>query len=145
MRPVAMRGLTCAFIAALSAFALSACSKQTGSAPTTPTSAATSTEAFSGTVPQLGSDPHPFTVTNAGTVTATLTSIAPLATMSIGVGIGNWDGTTCTTITQNDNARAGTAALNGTMNPGNYCVRVYDSGNIPDGGSVTYSVQVVHP
>jgi hypothetical protein len=75
----------------------------------------------------------------------TLTSVGPLATMALGVAIGSWDGTTCTTITQNGNSRTGTAALAGTVVQGNYCARVYDSGNVPDGGTVTYTLEVVHP
>jgi hypothetical protein len=66
--------------------------------------------------------------------------------MSMGVGIGIYDGTTCSaSSTKNDNARTGVAALAGTATAGNYCVNVYDSGNIPEGGQVTYEVQVVHP
>jgi hypothetical protein len=41
--------------------------------------------------------------------------------------------------------RAGVTALNGTATAGNYCVTVYDSGNVPDDWTVSFSVQVVHP
>jgi len=88
----------------------------------------------------------PFTVTTAGAVTIGLTSVAPLTTMALGVGIGTWDGTTCSaSVTKNDNARAGVTALSGTATPGNYCVNVYDSGNIPDGWTVSFTLQVSHP
>jgi len=36
-------------------------------------------------------------------------------------------------------------ALVGTAATGNYCVRVYDSGNVQPSTSVNYTVQVVHP
>jgi hypothetical protein len=130
-------------IAALSVLT-GACTETTDSTLTTPTPA-TTTDTYSGTFAQLGAAVHPFTVTTTGTVTISLTDVAPLATMSIGVGIGTWDGTTCTSVSKNDNARAGSTALSGTVATGSYCVRVYDSGNIPDGASVTYTVQVVHP
>ncbi len=116
----------------------------TSTTPTTP-APATTTDTFTGTIVQSGASVNPFTVSAAGTVTMSLTSVAPLATMALGVGIGSWDGTTCTVISQNDNAKTGATALTGTANPGNYCVRVYDSGNVPADWTVTYSVQVVHP
>ena len=80
-------------------------------------------------------------------MTIELTSVEPLATMALGVGIATWDGANCgtTPISKNDNARAGVAALNGTATAGNYCVTVYDSGNVPDGWTVSFAVQVVHP
>jgi hypothetical protein len=76
-----------------------------------------------------------------------LTSVAPLATMALGVSVGSWNGTTCgTKIAENDNARSGTTALSGiAAAAGSYCVQVFDSGNIPDTWSVSYTVQVTHP
>lgn len=115
------------------------------STPTTPTPV-TTTESFSGTVGHLSTSGHSFTVTTTGPVTITLISVGPLTTMSMGVGVGIWDGTTCAaSSTKNDNARTGTAALAGTANAGNYCVNVYDSGNVPEDWEVSYEVQVVHP
>ncbi len=115
-------------------------------APTTPTSAATTTETFSGTIAQLGAATQVFTVSATGTVDISVTSLAPLATMAVGVGVQTSDGTSCvTTITQNDNARSGASALRGTVAAGKYCVRLYDSGNIPAAGSADFTVQIVHP
>jgi hypothetical protein len=121
-----------------------ACSGTADSTLTTPTPV-TTTDTYSGTFAQSGAAVHPFTVTTTGTVTISVTEVGPLATMSIGVSIGTWDGTTCTSVSKNDNARAGSTAVSGTAATGSYCVRVYDSGNVPDGTSVTYTVQVVHP
>jgi len=81
-----------------------------------------------------------------GPVEIELTTVAPLATLALGVGIGTWNDTSCvSTIAQNDNARSGVVALRGTAAAGNYCIRVYDSGNVPEATAVTYTVQVVHP
>ena len=114
--------------------------------PTSPTSPATTTESFSGTLAQLGSVTQVFTVSATGTVEISLVSVAPLTTMALGVGVQTSDGTSClTTITQNDNARSGVSALRGTVAAGNYCVRLYDSGNIPAAGSADYTIQVLHP
>jgi hypothetical protein len=98
-------------------------------------------------VPQLGTTGFPFTVSASGGLTIGLTSVAPLATLALGVGLDTYDGTMCSTtaIAKNDNARASTTALAGTATPGSYCVAVYDSGNISAGGQVSFTVQVVHP
>jgi hypothetical protein len=114
--------------------------------PTSPTSPVTTTESFSGTLAQLGSATQIFTVSATGTVEVSLTSVAPLTTMALGVGVQSSDGTNClTTITQNDNARSGASALKGTVAAGKYCIRLYDSGNIPASGSADYTIQIVHP
>lgn len=129
----------------LAALALGACSAST--APTTPTAAASVTDTFTGTLSQTGSLTHNFRVASTGQVTITLTSVSPLATMALGIGMMTSDGTSCvSTLTQNDNARANTAAaLQGIATSGNYCVRVYDSGNIPVSGTADYTITVLHP
>jgi hypothetical protein len=137
---VLLGGVLIAAVTLLSA----ACGETADAVLTTPTPV-TTTETYSGTLPQLGSAVHPFTVTATGTATIGLTEVGPLATMAIGVNIGTWDGTNCTSMTKNDNARAGSTALTGSVVTGSYCVRVYDSGNIPADTSVSYTLQVVHP
>jgi hypothetical protein len=118
-----------------------------GSNASTPTTSTpvTTTESFTGTVDHASSSGHSFTVATTGPVTITLTAVGPLTTMSMGVGVGTWDGTSCGVSTiKNDNARSGASALTGTANAGSYCVNVYDSGNVPEDGEVSYEVQVVH-
>jgi len=130
-------------LAAVLAFA--GCGKTT--TPTTPTTVPTTTDTFSADLAQTGSITHNFKVTNTGEVTITLTSVSPLATLALGVGMMTSNGTSCiATLTQNDNARANNVgALQGTAAAGNYCVRVYDSGNIPVSGTVSYTITVLHP
>jgi hypothetical protein len=116
--------------------------------PTTPTVSAppTTTDSFTGSLGQSGSENHVFAVAANGTVTITLSSVAPLATMSIGVAVMTSDGTNCLVqISQTTDARVGGVALKGTATSGNYCVRVFDSGNVPTGATVTYGVDVLHP
>jgi hypothetical protein len=144
----AMRSLRlCALLGALG-LAVSACSgSSTDSALASPTTTPTLvTENFSGSIDQYGTAIHPFSVTaSGGSLVAGFTSVGPLATMALGMGIGTWDGTTCgLAVSQNDNSRAGLVALSGTAQAGNYCIRVYDSGNVPAGGSATYTLQVLH-
>jgi hypothetical protein len=115
--------------------------------PTTPTATPTITDTFTADLVQQGSITHNFKVNSTGQVTITLTSVSPLATMALGVGMMTSDGTSCTsTLTANDNSRANNvAALQGTAVAGNYCIRVYDSGNVPVSTTVTYTVTVLHP
>ncbi len=118
------------------------------STPTTPTVSAppTTTDDFTGSLGQSGSENHVFAVAANGTVTITLNSVGPLTTMSLGVAVMTSDGTNCLTqISQTTDARVGGVALKGTATTGNYCVRVYDSGNVPTGATVSYGVEVIHP
>jgi len=143
MQRVTLRGVFLLSLMAVVAPTGGACNDKT--APTAPT-VPTTTETFSGTLAQSGTASHSFTVSAKGTLTISLTSVSPLSTMSIGLGIGSWDGSTCgSAMSKNDNARAGATALTGTAVAGNYCVRVYDSGNIPADWTVAYEVSVVHP
>ena len=131
---------------------VSACSDSSESSSVTTTSPTTtvtsSTETFTGSVGRNGSAIHPFSVTTGGyTLLAGYTSIAPASVTALGVGIGAWDATTSTcglNQTQNDAAKAGSTALSGTASAGNYCIRVYDGGNIPEGITASYTVQVEH-
>lgn len=133
-------------IAAAALAATAACGSSSTSTPTSPTAPATTTDSFTGTLAQLGSDAHVFAVSANGSVQISLTAVSPLSTMSLGIAVASSDGTNCLQqITQNADARTGSVALTGTATTGNYCVRVYDSGNIPAATDVTYTVQVQHP
>jgi hypothetical protein len=76
----------------------------------------------------------------------TLTDEAPLATMGLGMDVGQWDGTNCTTVISNTNSKVGTALIgtNTSASNINLCVRVYDVGNITEGSTVTYTVTAQH-
>jgi hypothetical protein len=141
-----MRGRSIALSIAAALLLVAGGCGSSSSSPTTPTPV-TTTETFSGIVSHAATAGTPFTVGTTGTVTISLTSVAPLSTMSVGVGIGTLiGGDACgLAIAKNDNARAGATALSGTANAGSYCVLVYDSGNIPEDSSVSFEVQVVHP
>src|SRR5260221_12495105 len=95
-----------------SGLAAAGCSSDdpTSSLPATPSSPLV-TENFSGTVQVGGSDAHPFTVTSSGfQITLDLTSVGPPSTISMGFGIGSWDGTTCTPLTGGRGTPPATAA-----------------------------------
>lgn len=144
MRVLVKRGVGIVSLVALLATA-AGCNSNNGLTTITP-SPATKTDSFSGSIAQGGSAAHSFTVGAAGIVTVTVTSVGPLATMGVGVSLASWDGTNCGTALQsNGNSKAGSQAVQGSALAGNYCVRIYDSGNIPPDWTVTYSVDVLHP
>ena len=112
-------------------------------ATTTPTTITTpTTQNFSDTIGVNQGKTYQFSSTARGTVTATLTSLAP-DTAVIGVSLGTWNGASCQVILVNDQATQG-AAVTGTVSAvGNLCLRVYDSGKLTEPAS--YSVTVSHP
>lgn len=146
----------------LAALAVSGC----GSVPTAPT-AAPQSETFGGTVFQQGAVAHPFTIKDGGVVNVTVLGVAretpappdippdtsapagdedqePAALpppIYIGLGIGTWNGSTCSVIAQKTNASLLTS-LSGTALAGEFCVSVFDSGSVTD--PVDYLIQVDH-
>jgi hypothetical protein len=131
----------------VSAFAAAGCSSgddTSSSLPATPSSPLM-TENFSGAVQVGGSDAHPFTVTSSGfQITLDLTSVGPPSTITMGFGIGSWDGATCTPLSGgygNFQASA-TPQLGGNINAGTYCAIVFDVGN--QSAPVTYTAVILH-
>ena len=135
-----MAALLTAFVPLLAA----GCGGGSDSSPTAPTTLAPAnvTEEFSGTLEVQSSRVHPFPVAARSTITVTLVTVGPLNSLSIGLGVGTWDGAACTLIAGDNNAREA-AALNGTVEPGNYCAAIYDNGNLTT--PITYVVRVQRP
>lgn len=106
------------------------------------------TETFSGSISRNSTGVHAFTVNSSGyALLAGYTSISPSSVPALGLGLGSWDAATsaCSlNVSQTDSARSGNTALSGSANSGAYCLRVYDGGNVPDGVTATYTVQVQH-
>ena len=114
-------------------------------APTapTPTPQPTVTETFSGSINRNGAATHTFLAQASGTVTATLTTLAPVGTEAIGVSLGTWNGTACALIIANTAAAQGAIVVGVTSSAGNLCVFVQDVGKIAVAAS--YDITVVHP
>jgi hypothetical protein len=101
------------------------------------------TEVFSGSLNMNGATTFPFSATAGGTVTVTLTTLSPDATLPIGLSLGTWTGSACQVVIANDNA-AQTAAISGTVtSAASLCVRVYDVGKVTS--PVDFTVTVGHP
>jgi hypothetical protein len=120
-----------------------------GGGTDTPTTAATpapeiKTETFTGTVSPSGAPYHPFTVVAQGAITATLVSVSPQTTITMGFGVGTVSGSSCALITgaYSESAKSG-YALSGTIAAGSYCVVLYDIGNLSAAND--YVITVSHP
>ncbi len=120
-----------------------ACGDDDPTTPTQPTPPATVTETFSGTLNQNGAVTHPFPTGLAGTVTATLITVAPDSTTVIGMSLGTWNGAVCQIILANDQATQGTVVVGTVSTFGSLCLRVYDVGSLTQ--ATSYEVQVIHP
>jgi len=120
-------------------------------APTTPTTVPLEiTEPlFTGTLTINGGVTQEFAVGNVGTITVTLSDLQPNTadfSLSIGVGLGTWNGTSCALQAApslfNDNTGVGSGIAGYANGSGNFCVRVYDVGKLTE--PVTFEVTIKH-
>lgn len=146
-RRIATGILACA-LAALAG----ACSNST---PTTPSGNST-TDTFTGTLTPNSANTHVFVVAGAGNITATLTSIGPDATQTIGFSMGTYSALTnvCTIVLSNDAALQGFQLSGQAATQGSYCMRIFDNGSvaamqtagtISSSNPFTYTITVAHP
>jgi hypothetical protein len=136
-----------------------------GSSPTAGPSAPTYisyTDTFSDGTLQQNSDqnspdfgpagsPHRFTIHQAsatypGSIDVTITSMSPLSTITVGIGLTTWNTTSqsCDMPLQltTPSAKVGLTISGQVGAPGDLCVAIFDVGNVL--GSTAYSITVVH-
>ena len=110
--------------------------------PVTPTVPTTVTENFSSTLTRNGAVMHTFTVSAAGNVIATLTTLSDAA-QTVGLDLGTFNGITCSVSLSNPTATQGVSVTGVASGVGALCVRVYDSANrLTD--PVDYALTVTH-
>jgi len=112
---------------------------------TTPTAPATSpvTETFASQLFVGGSASRSFTAAKAGTATVTLVSAGTSATkVGFGIGVPDVLGSGCLFTRSNEAATAGTS-FTLPVDPGTFCVRVYDAGALTS--AITFSITIVRP
>lgn len=114
----------------------------------TDTSGATPTtiESWITVIPAGGSAFYSFSVAKKGTVNMTLVSVAGEDVppdVSLELGIGRPNATVCSTSTTSTAAAATTPQVTGTYDPGVYCAKVSDPGNLP--AAATVAVSIDHP
>jgi hypothetical protein len=99
---------------------------------------------FTGTLQVGGTNTHTFTVSQLGSLTATLTAVGPPATVFVGFAVGTSSGGVCSPAATINTQASATPQLSGTASiTGTWCVQVYDIGNLS--APVTYSITVAHP
>ncbi len=130
---------------------LAACNDSTS--PTEPeveevVEVATVTETFSGDLDLGEISCHLFVTTQTGDVDMEMTGVAPLATLTLGLGIGlpdeNADGD-CALFGLDQSVRLGEILQSASLTTAEYCVCIFDVGNIFATETVTYTVDVKHP
>jgi len=112
--------------------------------PAAPTPVApTITDTFTGTLLQLGTNSHPFTVQQIGGIKVSITQIDPAAAVSLGVGTPSTASGACLVISSLNAVVSAGVQISGTATiTGNFCVAVSDVGNLVE--PVTYTVTVLH-
>lgn len=131
---------------------LAACDDSTS--PTEPTveeevvEVARVTETFPGDLELGETSCHDFITAQTGDVDMTISAIAPLETLTVGMGIGTPDAAVeagCVMFALDSSVRLGEILQSPQLEAAEYCVCVYDVGNIFPSETVTYSVDVTHP
>jgi hypothetical protein len=139
-----LRGIVCGIVLATAA-TLAACGDTT-----TPTAPAPQiiTETYSGTLIPSSAGIFSFTTLTGGPVVATLTTLGPDSTKTVGFSLGTFVTATktCTVIMDNLAATQAFAFNAATSSIGTYCVRIYDNGSTTtDAVPYTYTITVSHP
>ena len=137
---------------AVVAFLATGCKHNTTTSPTTttttttPATPATTTEEFDGTLGVGATAFYPFTVSQAGSVTATLVSIAGAVvppTVQVRLGIGTPDDAGGCTTTTMSLVNSASPTLSATEAAGSFCANITDVGNLA--GMATFVVTIAHP
>ena len=108
--------------------------------PTPGTPPVSVTETYLATVTVNGAFTQPFSVSTIGTVTAKITALSPVDTVTIGLSLGTWNGATCTLIVTNDNAALNTTVTGTAQTVGQFCARVYDVGELTAATDITIDI-----
>ena len=105
------------------------------------TSSSSTPETLSGTLAQGGSVTMQFTVTTAGAVSVTLTSMTPSTSASVSMGVGTFSNGNCIVTSSVSSVVGGTSAqLSTNLGAGTGCVKVSDTGSLTAPETVTVTV-----
>jgi hypothetical protein len=113
--------------------------------PTTPTPPVLVTETFTGALTVNGAQTHSFTTQAAGSLTATLTTVAPDNTVTVGLSLGIFTPSTnaCQLVVVNTVAVQGTRVTGQASSAGSYCVLINDVGRLTE--AANYTIALEHP
>ena len=97
---------------------------------------------FSGTLPVNGATVHRFVPTEVGEIDVRLTVLAPVSSVSIGMGLGIWTGTSCNVLIADDNAIQNALLIGTATGAAEFCARLYDVGKLTE--PTDYTIEVTH-
>ncbi len=133
-------------VALLTLVAAGCSNNDTTTTPTGPTVAEITEPDFTGTLTINGGVTTNFNVTSTGTVTAIIGVLEPNknATLSVGLALGQWNGTSCQIVPGlvNDNTGIGSGVAGFANAAGSLCARIYDVGQLTE--PVAFVVQIKH-
>ena len=111
-----------------------------------PTPAATAgTDTFTGLLPVGSTASRAFTTAQAGPITVTLTSAGPPANVRVGLGLGvpKADNSSCYVTTTVTTTAGSAPQISMPVEPGSYCVRVFDPGTMT--AAISFTTTAAHP
>ena len=110
----------------------------------------TVTDTFEGSISQGDTSCHHFETSERADVTLKLTDVRPLDTLTVGMGIGTSDEIVegeeqgCTLFASDNSVKVPATLLSASLGADQYCVCVFDVGNIFEKRVVGYAVEVEH-
>jgi hypothetical protein len=111
----------------------------------TPVTYEQKTETYTGTLNIGETKPFHFTVTNPGSLDAAITSLGPISTLTMGLNLSAWDsvGETCPRSNVSTEIARVNVPISGTpQQAGEYCVSIFDVGNVQ--GATDFTITVLH-
>jgi hypothetical protein len=133
--------LTAALIIVSSSFG---CGGGAGGSPTEPAPVfEQKTETYAGTLKVNEGAAYHFPVINPGNIVARITQLAPVSTVTMGLSLGFWDDATTLCSQEIKDAVALNVALSGSPSgPDEYCVGIFDVGNLQ--APIEFTIVVTH-
>lgn len=125
--------------------ATTACGGSSGSGSTTPTQSTPplmTTEQLTGTIAVGESIIHPLTLLSAGDITVEVISLEPLR--SLGFYFGVPSGNICLAQIPEGTVTQGSVLVE-SASSGEFCIQVYDGGQVEAGMPISYVINVQHP
>ena len=83
-------------------------------------------------------------MTNPGSLDSAITALSPVSTLTMGLNLGAWDAAAeaCPKILFNDAARLNVQLSGTPQAAGEYCVSIYDVGNLQN--AIDFTITVLH-
>jgi hypothetical protein len=102
------------------------------------------TENFTGMLNPRETKAFSFHVASPGLINVTITNLSPISGLTMGLRIGAWESATSTCPEQvfSDTARLNLVLTGNPQGPGEYCVAIYDVGNLQ--AATNFALTVTH-